>query len=199
MKTSNSGKTAALYGLVTGAISGVFILTLARLCPNLLTVVAATGTPFPVTYIPILTSLLNVLLMGGLSSIAYGIAGILATKKTGELRTGIQAGLWASVAFSLLYILSSLFFLFLITIPLLIGFAGRSAQGAIANSIVALLLSLIVWVIVGLGLGAGFGALGGLISKGRRLPEPAPPPQEPYAEYSVQEQVQRAYPNEHFS
>jgi hypothetical protein len=125
---------------------------------------------------------------------AFFGAGILASRQTARLSTGVFAGMWAAGIYGLIDFFVKIVIQFTITIPAttqsLQGSSPTGAQGAAELLGVLGLVGAFLLVLAAVGVGAGLGALGGLIGRNIskvKLPErmlvPYPGPQ--YGHYGM--------------
>lgn len=111
---------------------------------------------------------------------AYFLAGIMAAKQTGRVRTGVFAGMWTGGVYGIIGFVVSMVLFFQISLPKILDAAN--ASGAYATNMDAFKTGAVIGgvgaaifgILFAIGLGAGLGALGGLIGRNISKVKPAP-------------------------
>lgn len=154
-----TGKVALQYGLIFGAIQAV-IATIVLLLNDLVNT-----TPDKVG-ISLLLSIFAFLT--GLA--AYFVAGILAVKQTGRLRTGTFAGMWTGAVYGVIDFVVSLILFFEIGLPQALSVLDSTQTTANPDTlrtgaIIGGVFAIVFGAAFAVGVGAGLGVLGGLIGR----------------------------------
>lgn len=122
--------------------------------------------------IDVSTLLLNVFFLGVsfLTGLAASFAsGILASKQTGKVSTGVFAGMWTGTISGVIGLVVRMVLLFQGNLPeLIVWFVPTNtvnAEGFVAGVTSERVISVVFGLFVAVGLGTGLGALGGLIGR----------------------------------
>ncbi len=183
----NSGRVAFRYGLIIGlilAVVEVILLVITSLS-------FAASTPSSSSVSGISSSSIFSIILGILGFLlglaAYFVAGILASRQTGKVSTGVFSGMWTGGFYGLIGCIAYIILFFTVTLgPTLTRYAQTNPANQVNSFHSILIGSALVGSLIGIALaigwGAGLGALGGLIGRNSwraRHPQPLYPGQ-PY-------------------
>lgn len=185
-----SGRVAFRYGWIIGLILAVVevIILLIRTfsgVANLSTSSSVSST------LNLGSSILSILLgiTGFLLGLAaYFVAGILASRQTGKVSTGVFAGMWTGGFYGIIGCIASIILFFTVTIGPAIELYNRTYHSVTQVDslrtvlIASVLIGSIIGIALAIGWGAGLGALGGLIGRNswRKQHPQQPYPGQPY-------------------
>jgi len=185
----DSRKIAFQQGLIMGLILAAVALVILLINTFVNTIAANAGT-----------ALLLGVLVFFLGLVAYFVAGILASKKTGKVSTGTLAGLWTGGIYGVISFIVSLGLFFSVNLPRLMSNINNLPSSTSPDTFRTLAIvggvgGAIFGIAFAIGLGAGLGALGGLI--GKSTSKVSPPPAYPNQPYPAQPYPPAsAYPNQ---
>ena len=185
---AKTGRVALRWGLIFGVIlalvnDGIYLITSLISAHSLST---TTTSSVASTALGLSLGLSCLIFLIGLA--AYFVAGILAARQTGLVRTGVFAGMWTGGVYGIVDLIVRLIVVFAITLPAEQALLTTSTATTRQFLVVGGIIEVVIAFLLAIGVGAGMGALGGLIGRSnarKRMP------QQVYTE-----QMYQAYPGQ---
>ncbi len=173
---AKTGRVALRWGLIFGVIlavvdDGIYLINSLISAHSLST---TTTSSVASTALGVSLGLSCLIFLIGLA--AYFVAGILASRQTGLVRTGVFAGMWTGGVYGVVDLIVRLIVLFAITLPVEQALRTTSTSTATAQQflVVGGIIEVVIAFLLAIGVGAGMGALGGLIGRSnarKRMPQ----------------------------
>jgi hypothetical protein len=192
-----SGRVALRWGLIIGIIlavvnDSIYVIS-SLVSAHSLSGISSTSSSIVSAASGVSLGLSCLAFLLGLA--AYFVSGILASRQTALVRTGVFAGMWTGGVYGVIDLVVKLIVIFTITLPAEQAILSNASAVTAPSQFIAIgaILEVIVALLLAVGVGAGLGALGGLIGRSnarKRMPQQVyaeqmyqPPIGGPYAPY----------------